>query len=62
MQIDYLEGYSLMGDTSFINTKIINNELFVKGEICVFDDWFATGDLIKKINNNYWFDKRKDQF
>ena len=50
-----------MGNKTYIDTKIINNQLYVKGEICVFDDWFATGDKVKKIDDNFWFDKRIDK-
>ena len=26
------------------------NELIVKGDICIYDDWFSTGDLVIKEN------------
>jgi len=26
------------------------NELIVKGDICIYDDWFSTGDLVIKKN------------
>ena len=60
MKVEYLKDYTLMGNKAYIDTKIINNQLYVKGEICVFDDWFATGDKVKKIDDNFWFDKRID--
>ena len=39
---------SIMGDTCYCDVKFINgNELHVHGNICVYDDWFPTGDLVK---------------
>jgi acyl-CoA synthetase (AMP-forming)/AMP-acid ligase II len=51
--------YTLIGDTAFVETKIIRNELYVKGDICIYDDWFATGDLVKYENGCYWYYGRK---
>jgi acyl-CoA synthetase (AMP-forming)/AMP-acid ligase II len=50
---------SIMGDTIYCDTKIINNELHVKGNICVNNDWFATGDLVEYKDGIYWFLGRK---
>ena len=55
-----VEHESIMGDTIYCNTKIIDNELHVKGDICVFDDWFATGDLVEYKDSTYWFLGRKN--
>jgi len=39
---------SIMGDTAWCDIKFINGtELHVYGDICVYDDWFPTGDLVK---------------
>ena len=27
-----------------------SNELIVRGDICIYDDWFFTGDLVIKKN------------
>jgi acyl-CoA synthetase (AMP-forming)/AMP-acid ligase II len=55
-----LDGMTLMGDRTYVDWKIENGEFFVKGDICVYDDWFATGDL---VNTNYpgdlYYDGRK---
>ena len=51
--------YSLMGNKSYVDTKIINDELSVKGDICVYDDWFPTGDIVKKVNKTFWYVGRK---
>jgi hypothetical protein len=51
--------YTIMGDTVFCDTKIIKHELHVKGDICVYDDWFATGDIVKLVNGEFWYYGRK---
>ena len=51
--------HTIMGDTSYVQTKIVRHELYVKGDICVYDDWFATGDLVKYENGCYWYYGRK---
>ena len=42
-----VEGLTLLGDRSYVDWKIKNNELHVNGDICVYNGWFATGDLVK---------------
>ncbi|MDA7835378.1 AMP-binding protein [Methylophilaceae bacterium] len=41
----------IMGENFYCDYQISDlNELIVKGDICIYDDWFFTGDLvIKKI-------------
>ena len=51
---------SIMGDTIYCDTKIVDSELHVKGNICVYDDWFSTGDLVEYKNGTYWFLGRKN--
>ena len=41
-----LDSMTLLGDTAYCDWKVQDEELFVKGDICVYDDWFATGDLV----------------
>jgi acyl-CoA synthetase (AMP-forming)/AMP-acid ligase II len=50
---------TIMGDSVHCDTKIINNELFVRGDICVYDDWFATGDLVSQVDEMYYYMGRK---
>lgn len=54
-----LPGYTLMGDTAHVETKIIRHELHIRGDICVYDDWFATGDIVKYNKGCYWYYGRK---
>ena len=40
------EGYTIMGNEFYCDWKINNHELYVKGPTCIYDDWFATGDIV----------------
>ena len=53
---------TLMGNKVFSETKIIQDELHVKGDICVYEEWFATGDIVKLENKRFWFHSRKNEF
>jgi acyl-CoA synthetase (AMP-forming)/AMP-acid ligase II len=37
---------TLLGDRYFCEYKIIDDELWVRGEACVYEDWFNTHDLV----------------
>lgn len=37
---------SLLGDRYYCDYKIIDDELWVRGDVCVYDDWFNTHDLV----------------
>ena len=37
---------TLLGDRYFCEYKIIDDELWVRGDVCVYDDWFNTHDLV----------------
>lgn len=38
--------YTIMGDTYYCDWKVIDHQLYVKGPTSIYDDWFATGDLV----------------
>ena len=40
------EGYTILGNKFYCDWKIIDHELYVKGDTCIYDDWFATGDIV----------------
>lgn len=44
---------TILGNNFYCHWRIENNELCVKGDICIYDGWFSTGDLIslKYIKN-----------
>jgi acyl-CoA synthetase (AMP-forming)/AMP-acid ligase II len=37
---------ALIGDVAWCQYQIVNQELLVKGPICVFDDWYSTKDRV----------------
>jgi len=50
---------TIMGNAAQCETKIVNDELYVKGDICVYDDWFATGDLVQNKEGMFYYVGRK---
>tara|TARA_X000001036_G_scaffold79323_1_gene70965 strand:+ start:315 stop:1022 length:708 start_codon:yes stop_codon:yes gene_type:complete len=40
------DGYTIMGDTYYCDWKIVKHELYVKGSTSIYDEWFATGDIV----------------
>jgi fatty-acyl-CoA synthase len=56
---DVVEHDGIMGDTLYCETKIIDNELHIRGDICVYDDWFATGDLVELKGDVLYYLNRK---
>jgi acyl-coenzyme A synthetase/AMP-(fatty) acid ligase len=51
---------TILGDTKYCDTKIIDNELYVKGDICIYDDWLATEDMVYSVGDVYYYMGRKD--
>ena len=39
-------GASLLGDRFYCETRIADGLLYVRGECCVYEDWFCTGDRV----------------
>jgi hypothetical protein len=39
-------GASLLGDRFYCETRIADDLLYVRGESCVYEDWFCTGDRV----------------
>ena len=52
--------YTILGDTFHCDYKIRDNELHVKGAICVYPEWFATGDLVHEEAGTLYYIGRKD--
>ena len=50
---------TILGTLEWCETKIIDSELHVRGDICVYDGWFATGDLVKRQNGVLYYTGRK---
>lgn len=41
-------GTTILGNNFYCDWKVENGELFVKGDICIYDNWYATGDLVEQ--------------
>lgn len=56
-----IENSTLLGDRIYLQEiKIENGELFVKGDICVYDDWFPTGDIVTtNTHGDFYYSGRK---
>ena len=46
-----IAGASLLGDRYYCETRVEDGVLFVRGECCVYDGWFCTGDRV--VVNEY---------
>ena len=57
MEVETTE--TIMGNMAYCDTKIVENELYAKGVICIYDDWYATGDIVKKQGNDLYYVGRK---
>lgn len=54
-----VENTTILGDTFYCDYKIVDNELFVKGDICVYDDWYGTKDLVSEKEGVLYYHGRK---
>jgi len=52
---------TILGDTYYCDWKIENNELFVKGDTCIYDNWYNTNDLVYLNNNKMYYYGRQNQ-
>jgi len=46
---------SIMGDTCYCDIKFVENELYVHGDICVYNDWFPTGDIVQIADRDLYY-------
>ena len=49
---------TILGDTYYCDWKIENNKLFVKGDTCIYDDWYNTNDLVYLNNDKMYYNGR----
>lgn len=49
---------TILGDVPWCQYKIVNNELIVKGDISVYDDWYPTKDQVILIDNILFYTGR----
>lgn len=61
-EVRYLKSVNsaILGDRFYCDWKIENNELIVKGEICIYDDWYPTQDLVYVNNNVLYYTGRNN--
>jgi len=52
--------YTILGDAFHCEWRIVDKELHVRGDICVYDDWFATGDKVVEHNGTLYYIGRLD--
>ena len=52
---DLVDYNNIMGDTYWTDYKIIDDTLWVKGPMCIYDDWFRTNDIVKMINDKMFY-------
>jgi len=51
---------NILGNTFWCNYKVKENQLYVKSPMCIYDDWFATGDLVTYKNKGLYYLGRLD--
>lgn len=49
---------SYLGKTAYCDLDIINNQLYVRSPMCIYNGWFPTGDLVSKIDEHLYFSSR----
>ena len=49
----------ILGDNFSVEWEIVDGQLFVSGEQCVYNGWFATGDLVFEDNGVLYYRGRK---
>ena len=52
------EGATILGSNFHCEYKIENEELVVKGDICIFDDWYYTKDKAVEVNGILFYTGR----
>lgn len=49
---------TIMGKDIFCDHKVVDNELYVKGDICIYNDWYATKDRVIFKEGRYYYTGR----
>jgi acyl-CoA synthetase (AMP-forming)/AMP-acid ligase II len=52
---------TILGDRFYCDWKIDNNELVVKSNICIYDDWYYTKDKVLLTNNVLYYTGRTNK-
>jgi len=51
---------TILGDAKYCEYKVVDNELYVRGDTCIFDDWYATKDTVVVQNDTLFYTGRKN--
>ena len=51
---------TILGDSFYCDYKIENNELLVRGDICIYNDWYKTNDTVISKNGMLYYTGRKN--
>tara|TARA_B110000977_G_scaffold88326_1_gene117375 strand:- start:1675 stop:2364 length:690 start_codon:yes stop_codon:yes gene_type:complete len=49
---------TILGDTVYCDIKIIDNVLYVKGNLCYAEGWYKTNDIVDNIDNIFIYNGR----
>lgn len=49
----------ILGDTFYVDWEIVNDQLFIKSDQCIYSGWFATGDIVFEDNGVLYYRGRK---
>lgn len=52
---------TILGDTKYCDYKIVDGELVVKGDICIYDDWYYTKDKAVEIEGVLFYTGRTNK-
>jgi acyl-CoA synthetase (AMP-forming)/AMP-acid ligase II len=52
---------TILGDVASCDIKLVNNELFVNGNISIYDDWYATKDKVVIIQDVLFYQGRTNK-
>jgi acyl-coenzyme A synthetase/AMP-(fatty) acid ligase len=52
---------TILGDVASCDVKLVNNELFVKGNISIYDDWYATKDKVITAHGIFFYQGRTNK-
>jgi hypothetical protein len=47
--------YSILGNIYYCDHKVEDGALYVRGDLCVYDDWFNTQDLVQDVNSTLYY-------
>lgn len=52
---------TILGDVASCDTKLVNGELFVRGKISMYDDWYATKDKVVSKQAVFFYQGRTNR-